>query len=46
MVADFLEEEAMAHTKLVIGTTNRRSPRLAHTSFAAPATSWLAAAET
>jgi hypothetical protein len=24
MVADFLEEEAMAHTKLVIGTTNRR----------------------
>ena len=26
MVADFSEEEAMAHTKLAIGTTNRRSP--------------------
>ena len=26
MVADFSEEEAMAQTKLVIGTTKRRSP--------------------
>jgi hypothetical protein len=26
MVANFPEEEAMGHTKLVIGTTNRRSP--------------------
>jgi hypothetical protein len=26
MVANFSEEEAMSHTKLVIGTTKRRSP--------------------